>query len=168
LGFEFFKDVEDGRTDGAIFVCDLWAFEEVVAIGVWIVAAVAGSYIVDAAIVVGSQEGAGREFHHIIFVAVYTEVSIYEISFFHSQVFGDPADIRSFEAGADRFAAVTALQAVDLFERFFMQLRQQLFYPFSTAGLQFCKELFVFFLFIAGFLLPVVVHCAHLTAKIGN
>lgn len=134
--FEPFQYKINRRTEGRVLKGGMRPFNKFPAVGIGIVFTVAGPLIVNAAKIICAEERTGTALNHIIAVFVQPEVGLDKNGFFHSQMPGDAFDVWRFKTGADGFAAVGALEAVDVGKSFFMQSGQCFLQAFPFPGLQ--------------------------------
>jgi len=91
-------------------------------VGVGVFGAGLRAVLVNGAVVVAAEEGAGRLVEDVVALLIHMEVLAHEFRRAHFEVTGDALNIAVAEYGAGRLAAVSALQAVCLFEDLVVQL----------------------------------------------
>ncbi len=104
-------------------------------VGVRVLGAGLGAVLVNGAVVVAAEEGAGRLVEHVVAFLVQVEVLAHKFGRAHFQMAGDALNIAVAEYGTGRFATIGALQAVGLFKHLIMQL--------GNGGIQLPGRLFL-------------------------
>lgn len=104
-------------------------------VGVRVLGAGLWTVLVDGAVVVAAEEGAGRFVEDVVAFVIQVQVLAHEFGRAHFQMAGDALNIAVAEYGTGRLAAVGALQAVGLFKHLIMQL--------GNGGIQLPGRLFL-------------------------
>lgn len=123
---------------------------EILPVGVREFRAGLGADIIDAAVIISSQKGAGHLLQHIIIVLIDAEILLDELLGLHPKMFGDPFDILVGEQRAGGLTAIGTFKAVSSAEFLIMQF---LHFPIQIPGwllFKFLEKLFMFLMFIFG------------------
>lgn len=132
----------DNGAEAGILQGNGLAFDEYIFVGVGEAGAIGGPHLINGAMVICAEEGAGSGFDHIVTIDVQVQVLVDESAFFHTQVLADAFDVWCFEPGGVILAAVGATEAVYFRNRFFMKLllvfeNEILVRPFQETGIFF-------------------------------
>jgi hypothetical protein len=136
-------------------------FDEIIGVGIGVPPAVAGSDLINTAMIICSQERARAMLDDIISILVQSQVSLNKHGLFQSKIPRDAFNIRRLEPWTDRFATTGAGQAIYMGKCLLMQSRKVLFHAPAFFMLKLLEELPVFLFFSIGLLLPILKEVFH-------
>ena len=129
-----FQDLENRRANGAVFQRKGHHLVNPAPVGVGILAARPGPYIINGAVVVATQEGAGHRPEDIVAILIHHEVLPGKFRWFYTQEGRYPLHVGIGNPGSEGAAAVGTVEAVEGIKHRLMQGMYPLVEPAAVGG----------------------------------